>query len=46
MFQLDNRHSHRGGNFRMRQRQRLSQRLVYLPGALVLLYGFWLSLTA
>jgi hypothetical protein len=23
-----------------------SHRLVYLPGALVLIYGFWLSLTA
>ena len=24
----------------------LRERLVYLPGGLVLLYGFWLSLTA
>ena len=25
---------------------RLAERLVYLPGALVLIYGFWLSLSA
>jgi len=25
---------------------RLRERLVYIPGGLVLLYGFWLSLTA
>ena len=25
---------------------RFSHRLVYLPGAVVLIYGFWLSLTA
>ncbi len=25
---------------------RLRQRLIYLPGAVVLLYGFWLSLSA
>jgi len=25
---------------------RIRERLVYLPGGLVLLYGFWLSLTA
>ena len=42
MYKLEDRYSHRG----MRPRHKLSQRLVYLPGALVLLYGFWLSLTA
>ncbi len=26
-------------------RLRLRDRLVYVPGALILLYGFWLSLT-
>ena len=25
---------------------RVKERLVYLPGGLILLYGFWLSLTA
>jgi len=25
---------------------RLQERLVYLPGAMVLIYGLWLSLTA
>ena len=25
---------------------RLMQQIIYLPGALVLLYGFWLSLSA
>ena len=27
-------------------RLRMLDRLLYLPGALVLVYGFWLSLTA
>ncbi|MEM7564197.1 MAG: hypothetical protein AAF353_14265 [Pseudomonadota bacterium] len=26
--------------------RRFIERLVYLPGAIVLLYGFWLSITA
>ena len=35
--------------FRIREsysRMSLWDRLLYLPGALVLVYGFWLSLTA
>ncbi len=28
-----------------RQRPRRYERLLYLPGAVVLVYGFWLSLT-
>ena len=42
MHRLDYRHSYRSSNLWMRFRQRL----VYLPGALVLAYGFWLSLNA
>ena len=41
MQQLDYRHSRRGGGFW----NRIVERLVYLPGALVLMYGFWLSLS-
>ena len=26
--------------------QRLRERLIYLPGAVILAYGFWLTLTA
>ena len=38
-------------NFRSRQRlpnlmDLLRARLIYVPGALVMLYGFWLALTA
>jgi len=29
----------------LNSRLRLADRLVYLPGALVLAYGFWLTLT-
>ncbi len=28
-----------------RKRARLRDRLLYLPGALILVYGFWLTLT-
>ena len=42
MQRLDDRHSYRGTTIWMR----FKQRLVYLPGALILLYGFWLSLGA
>ena len=42
MQRLEYRHNYRNTNLWMRFRQWL----VYLPGALVLAYGFWLSLTA
>lgn len=42
MQRLDFRHSYRGTNVWNRFRDRL----VYIPGALVLAYGIWLSLTA
>ena len=42
MQRQEYRHSYRGTSIWYRFRQRL----VYLPGALVLAYGFWLSLTA
>jgi len=29
-----------------RGRTKLSERMIYLPGAVVILYGFWLLLTA
>jgi hypothetical protein len=32
--------------FRKPSPQRIVERLVYLPGALVLIYGFWLTFTA
>lgn len=41
MQRLYDRHRYRNASIWLRFRQRL----VYLPGALVLLYGFWLSLT-
>ena len=42
MQKRDYRHSFRGASVWTRFRHRL----VYLPGAMVMLYGFWLSLNA
>ena len=38
-------HNNRVRDLNFRLRLRLTDRLVYLPGALVMAYGFWLTLT-